>query len=55
LTVVVFTDKLLSGSDNIGIDLSEGIIIEIWAMLNKYSHLLNLFLIAQGEWMQNKK
>jgi hypothetical protein len=29
LTVVVFTDKLLSGSDNIGIDLSEGIIIEI--------------------------
>jgi hypothetical protein len=28
LTVVVFTDKLLPGSDNIGIDLSKGIIIE---------------------------
>jgi hypothetical protein len=48
LTVVVFTDKLLPGSDNIAIDLSKGIIIETWAMLNKYSHLLNLFLIAQG-------
>jgi hypothetical protein len=55
LTIVVFTDKLLPGSDNIAIDLSKGIIIETWAMLNKYSHLLNLFLIAQGEWMLNQK